>query len=223
MNGNVNPVVIWVGVLAVLGLFLWWAWRWNDKRSKAAAQLASELTYQFEIAGTAFEDKILQSGFDLFRHGRSKSIRNLMHGPYRDATMLIFEYRYVTGQGRHGRRQHVQTAALFSWGELRLPEFTLHPRGTLDMLVSQTLNPGIDFAECPEFSRRYHLAGYNEEAVRQALGGAAAGLSAYPAKSLVASSGFWLLVYRPNKLIRAGELPGFIEEARGLYDLLCGV
>lgn len=203
-----------------VGLVLWLMLRWDAKKSQTAAQLASEMGYQFEAGGVSLEEKIVQSGFDVFRRGRSKSVRNLFYGPYRDSTMMICDYGYVTGQGRT-RRHHWQTVILFSWGQLRFPEFTLRPQGTLGTLAAQTLNPGITFEECPEFSRRYHLTGWNETAIRQVFPPIVAKLGRYQTRLVVESSGFWLLVHKPGALIRSGDMQNFITEARDLYDRVC--
>jgi len=208
------------GILAFLGFLLWLRWRWDSKRSQAAARLASEMGYQFEAGGASLEEKILQSGFDVFRRGHSKSIRNLLYGPYRDSTMMIFDYGYVTGYGRR-RVHHWQTLILFSWGQLRLPEFTLRPQGTLDTFTAQVLNSGIDFEECPGFSRRYHLTGWNEAAIRQVFPPIATRLCGYQSQLVVESNGFRLLVHKPRKIIGAGDMQSFIKEVQNLHDLLC--
>lgn len=207
--------------IAVMAFLLWLGLRWNTKRSQALAQLASEMGYQFEVAEPRLVEKVLKSGFDLFRRGHTQWIHNLVHGPYRDSTMMVFDYRYVTGRGRQLRRRHWQTVALFSWGRLGLPQFTLRPRNWLDSLIAQVIKRGIDFEECPEFSRHYHLAGWSEVAIRQVFRSAVAELGERQSRLAVESSGLWLLVYRPKRLVSTGNMQSFIEEAQSLYDLLC--
>ncbi len=152
---------------AFVALLVWLLLLWNDKRTRAITQLALDMGYKFEVREPYLFEKVQKSGFDLFRRGHSRLMRNLLYGPYRDSTMMVFDYRYITGHGRYGRRQHWQTVVLFSWEQLRLPEFTLRPRGTLDALAAKVVSHGIDFEECPAFSRHYLLVGWSEEAVRQ--------------------------------------------------------
>jgi hypothetical protein len=207
-------------VLVMIPLLLWL--RQGGKRSQAMEQLALGMGLQYEVAKPYLADELQRSGLDLFRRGRSKAVCNLLHGSYRDATMMTFDYRYVTGSGRH-KRAHWQTVLLFSWKQIKLPEFKLRPRGFVDTLVGLVIPRGIDFKDYPAFFRNYCLVGWSETAVIRVFWDIVAEFCQDRPRLVLESSGNWLLVRRPHKWIKVGDMQEFVEEAQHVCELLCAV
>lgn len=206
--------------VALLLVFLLLMVRQNDKRTRAMEQLALETGLEFKVTEPYLADEIQRSGLDLFRRGRSRVVRNLLHGPYRDATMMTFDYRYITGSGKY-RRRHWQTVILFSWNQIKLPEFRMRPRGFIDTLVGLVVPRGVNIKDYPAFFQNYYLVGWSEEAVLRVFYDIVAEFCQDRPRLVLESSGNWLLVRRPHRWIKASDMQEFIEEAQHVCDLLC--
>lgn len=220
-DGQIRLVGFGIAV-ALLLVFLLLMVRQNDERTRALEEFALEMGLQFKVAEPYLVDEVQRSGLDLFRRGRYRVVRNLLYGVYRDARMMFFDYRYTTGVGRY-RRRHWQTVLLFSWEQIKLPEFKLRPRGFSDTLVGLVIPRGIDFKDYPAFFRNYCLVGWSEESVIRVFGDIVAEFCQDRPQLVLESSGNWLLVQRPRKWIKVGDMQGFIEEAQHVVDLLYAV
>ena len=206
--------------VALFALFLLLVVRQSDKRTQAMEQLAQGMGLQFKVAEPYLVDEMQRSGPDLFRRGRYRVVRNLLHGAYRDARMLLFDYRYTTGVGKC-RPRHWQTVLLFSWEQIKLPEFKMRPRGFTDVLVGLVVERGINFKDYPAFFRNYCLVGWSEAAVIRVFGDIVAEFCQERPRLVLESSGNWLLVRRPHRWIKVGDMQEFVEEAQHVCDLLC--
>jgi hypothetical protein len=126
--------------------------------------------------------------------------------------------RIAIGDLRLGTRgtMPVQTAAYFQSRALRLPAFVLRPEAFLLNLSV----PDLDFEANPDFSRRYHLLGPDEAAIRRLF--APEVLTALAARPglYVESSRAGVIVFVPRRLYEPAELPQFVNGVNEVYGLL---
>ena len=160
MEAFIIPVLI-VAFLAIILLGVYF----DRKRTNAIKALAEEWGFEFVGAGN---DLLAAStrDFDLFRKGRSRRASNIMRGNHKDAKIEIFDYRYVTGGGKHSRT-HLQTVVSISSDRLSLPYFMLVPENFMHKIGNIFGYQDIDFQDYPEFSQRYLLRGDDESQIRQ--------------------------------------------------------
>lgn len=220
-NEPFEPFLLILGVLIVLLMVAVFAFGLHEKkkRTQAVEQIAMDMGGSFQESDPPFLESIKGSGLHLFQRGHSRSARNLLRVPHRDTLMTAFDYRFITGHGKHRHRHH-QTAVLFSWERGGLPLFVLRPQNLLDNIAAGLGMQDINFEENPAFSHRYHLSGSDEEAIRRVFGGAALEYCAERERLVVESCGDRLLIYRYRHLVKPDEMHEFIEEARWLFDLL---
>jgi hypothetical protein len=101
----------------------------------------------------------------LFNRGHSKRIRNLMEGAVEGIDVAVLDYRFTVGGGKNSHTYR-QTVCAIRDRRLRLPVFELKPESIWSKLGALFGYEDIDFEEHPEFSRKYHLSGVGEAAVR---------------------------------------------------------
>jgi hypothetical protein len=125
----------------------------DAKRRKAMAQLAAQWGYQFYPApgdvATQFAGQ-----FDLFNAGHSRQATNMIRGREGATEMKFFDYRYMTGSGKH-RRTHAYQVMLVEL-PIVAPRLVVRTENFLDTLASWVGHDDLDF-ESAEFSRRYHV------------------------------------------------------------------
>jgi hypothetical protein len=139
-----------------------------------------------------------------------------MRGSSGGMEVVLFDYKYVTGSGKN-QSVHRQTVAAFRVPGASLPAFQLRPESVFDRLASVLGFQDIDFPDHAEFSRRYLLRGKDESAVRAAFSPALIDffeqLAAGDTRCSVEGAGNLVVVYRPEKRMRAEELPAFLQNA----------
>jgi hypothetical protein len=163
------PVLVFGGIAAfVIAIFVIAHWL-AKKRREALAALAESQGLRFEADDRG--QLLPYQQFKLFERGHSKRAMNFLVGEDAASGLLIVtaDYRYVTGSGKH-RQVHNQTICIAAHRRLLLPRCLLRrQRGFLDALGKFFGGTDFDFAEDPDFSRRYVLQGDDEAAVREAF------------------------------------------------------
>jgi hypothetical protein len=213
-ENGMTPVIIWLlAISVILGIvFLVVVQRRKEReRTEALRRVA-------ETAGLAFEERgeveALRARGDLplFGRGHSKRVKNVMSGRLGDSDVVVFDYQYTTGGGKHQQTTH-QTVVLFPGAKRSLPDLRMAPENALYRIAEAFGYQDIDFESSPEFSRRYLVQGPDEAAIRAAL---------YPgATSYFAEREGWTVevrsatvgIYRAGKRPRAEDMRTFMEEA----------
>src|SRR5262249_50051109 len=98
--GPILPFLFIAGVIALVGVLIYLNWLAEKKRREALQKVADELGFEFLPQG----DSVLFTSlgqYHLFQQGHSKRLYNLMRGASNDLEVLIFDYTYVTGGGKH--------------------------------------------------------------------------------------------------------------------------
>jgi hypothetical protein len=217
-----DPVVMSVTFAAVAvvvgGSAVYFSVVGERKRREALAQTALML-------GFTYVDKVPETvaaglgNFPLFRHGHSKSGRNMMEGKSGDAPVTLLDYQYTTGGGKDSHT-HRQTIAIFRGGAPGVPEFELTPEHWWDKVAQVFGYKDIDFEASEEFSKRYLLRGPDETAIRAAFGAEALGFFAQNLGWSVESLGGSLAVYRADKRCKPEEIQPFLADAANVRRAL---
>ncbi len=146
-------------VIALVGHYM------EKKRTEALARVAEELAFEFLPRGDAGLSQRL-ARFELFNLGHSREMTNLMRGSTRDLEISIFDYKYVTGSGKHQRHWNysIFVACRPGWD---FPQFSVAVENLFHKIGSVFGVQDIDFESHPAFSSRYLLRGPDENAIRQ--------------------------------------------------------
>jgi hypothetical protein len=206
------PIFI-VFVLVAIGIAIAvWAYQaaQEKQRTEQFKKLADELGFEFHPAGDGdFVESM--KGHHLFSQGHSRNLWNLMRGKAGGLEVAVFDYKYVTGSGKHRHTwYHTVICMQFEGGEL--PTFSLRPETVWHKIGSWFGYRDIDFESHPEFSRRYLLRGSDEAAIRTLFTPEV--LSFYEEQSGVSTEGAGnrLLFYRHSKRTAPENLRSVLEE-----------
>jgi len=204
------PFAVVGGVLLIVAAAAYSAHVAEKKRIESLRQVAQDLGFDFEPKGDA---AFLQSLglFHLFSQGHSKALSNLLRGKAQDLEVAIFDYRYVTGSGKH-RHTWNHSVVCFRFGGTNLPAFSLRPENISHKIGAWFGSQDIDFESHPGFSRRYLLRGNQEKAIRELFNTAV--LDFYEAKPGLCTEGGgdMLLFYRSGVRAKPEAIRAFMEE-----------
>jgi hypothetical protein len=210
--------LIFLGFVAVAVPIAVLAHRADKQRTEALRTLATSLGLQFAPT----DDNGVQAGFggfNLFQNGRHRTVRNIAYGPLDDAEVMLFDYAYTTGGGKH-RTTHHQTVAFFQSDALDLPEFVARPEGLFDKIGQVFGYQDIDLPLHPDFSRRYILRGADEGRVRDFFRpDVARFFEANPGLSVEAKSDRFIL-YRPGRRLSPEQWREWLAKGRETFDVL---
>ena len=205
--------LIFVGFVGLIVFLIIYSHKKEKERTLAMQQAAASMGWQF--APTADMNMIPHTNyFNLFNQGHSKSIRNMIYGQMNGVKTAIFDYRYTVGHGKHSHTYN-QTIVYFETPKLQLPMFTLSPEGFMHKFISALGYQDIDFAQRPEFSKRYLLRGPDEGAIRQTFQDNV--LAFYEANQGLHTEGGGnqLFVYRLSYRVPPHEATRFVQWGEG--------
>ena len=178
-------------------------------------QVAAELSFEFVDS----DERLLASlgDFPLFSQGSSRKMKNVLHGTSSNTEVSIFDYQY-TMSGGDNSTTHQQTAICFQSERLHLPNFELRPESWYHKIGNMLGYQDIDFADYPEFSRRYLLRGDDEQGVRDLF--TAAAIEQLEGHSDICAEGRAdrLVVYRAGKRVKPFEVRGFLATGFDMYS-----
>jgi carbonic anhydrase len=155
----------------------------------------------------------------LFSQGHSKKIENMMYGEIDGGRAAVFDYYYVTGSGKN-RSTHNQTVVYFQSRQLQLPLFSLRPENVFHKVFEAFGYQDIDFAQRPEFSKRYLLRGQDEQNIRQIFSDRVlAFFETNQERISTDAGGDQLFFYQENVPVAPQNVRQFVEWGRGLLHL----
>lgn len=219
---NIHPLILTsvmvTGVLMFLALIVWLSVRFEKQRT--AALQAAGAALGFEVL-TVFPPEFdgLVAGSALMNTGRQRVSSNILRRQVDPLDVVLYDYRYTTGSGKSSHT-HQQTVALFHSPRLRVPHFVLKPEGWVSRLGEFFGAQDIDFADVPEFSRKFVLSGKDERAIRDFLTrDRLQTLSEMDKLCLEAQPGS-LLVWFDHRRVPPEELQTFFQQAFSAYTAL---
>ena len=206
-----------VVILVVVGLVMGLSIYFDRKRTEAMQAAADELGLPFFPQGD--QSLIDELGyFDLFSQGRSRKIKNMIHGETDAVDIGIFDYQYTTGSGKNSHT-YKQSVICFNSSDLNLPKFSMRQEGFFDKIGGMLGFQDIDFDTHPTFSAAYVLKGENEELVRQTF---RAEILEYleSINGVNVEGGATRLIYfRAGRTIRPEDVRSFMSEGFAVYSL----
>jgi hypothetical protein len=137
----------------------------EKKRTKAMAEAASELAFDFSPLGDPTYFDSLKA-LNLFSQGRYPAWTNMMRGEAGGLAVMIFDYAFTVGSGKH-KRTVKQTVICFQFDSPSLPLFSLRPESFWHKVGGWLGMKDINFDLNPKFSSAYYLQGPDEEAIRK--------------------------------------------------------
>lgn len=161
------PVAAVGGVILFLGLIVWVAYHFDKKRRLQWLEVATALGFESlpifptELDGVAGSSRLMSTG-------RQKAWTNIYRRQVDSLGVTICDYRYTVGHGKNTNTLQ-QTVILFCSPAIKAPRFEIKPEGWLNKVGELFGSQDIDFAESPEFSKKYVLTGNDETAIRDFL------------------------------------------------------
>ena len=202
-------------VLAFVGLLIYMQHLAEKKRTEQLGPVAEQLGFDFSPQG---DPALLESlkPFRLFSQGHSEKLWNLMRGHTHDLDVAIFDYRYVTGGGKHSHTW-LHTVVCFRFDGEPLPSFALRPENLFHKIGALFGYQDIDFKSHSTFSKNYLLRGEDEAAIREVFTPDLLDFYAEQTGICTEGSGNVLLVYR-EKRAEPSKIGDFMEEGFGVYS-----
>jgi hypothetical protein len=188
-----------------------------EERRLMLQQAAQMMGWAFTAVGNFSMIPNMES-YNLFSIGHSKEIQNMLYGEIDGGRAAVFDYFYAVGHGKN-RSSYRQTVAYFQSNNLRLPFFSLRPENVLHKLFGAFGYQDIDFAQRPEFSKRYLLRGQDEQNIRNVFSDRI--LSFYETNQRLSTDGGGnqLFFFQENIAVSPENIRQFVEWGRGLVNL----
>lgn len=209
-------IFVAIGVIVVVAIIL--GIQAERKRQQAIEQAAADLglAYSQQLLG---EDRALFDSFGLSQIGHSRNATNSIVADSGELRMVLFDYTYTTGSGKH-KSTRFYSVVMATSHSLQLPQFSLTPENFFHRLGDFFGKKDIDFEDDEIFSRTYLLKGNHEPAIRELFNAnRRASLMKLQPVSLEANRNTFIF-YRHGKQRNRDHLHQMMEEAFTLYNIL---
>jgi hypothetical protein len=210
-------VLLGCGVAGFLALIFWATWLSERKRMLAMTETCKLMEFTF-VEKVSKEQLAAFGRTPLFKLGHSHKAYNLMQGGVGDIDLLLLDYRYIVGHGKH-QQTHNQTLVLLPTGATHLPNFQLFPEGFFHKLAKLFGKEHIKFPENKAFSDQYQLRGPNEMAIRRVFTPEVLAHFAQNAGWSVEAHDGWFVVFVSGKRCKPEGCPERIAEALRIHGL----
>ena len=140
--------------------------RKEQQRTEALLQAANETGLPLEAEGSE-EFHASLPDFPLFEVGRARKLKNLIRADTPDLKISMFDYCFTTGHGKSKKVRRLSVGVVQST-ELTAPRCHLRPQIAFwDPIGALLGGQDINFADHPEFSKKFVLKSDEEEQVRR--------------------------------------------------------
>ncbi|MEZ6095544.1 MAG: hypothetical protein R3C03_15155 [Pirellulaceae bacterium] len=211
------PFLMVGGILAAIGLFVWWAHVMEKKRREALAAMAEQMGLMYKQDGDGELHQRI-GGFSLFNQGHSRKLYNVILGETDEVRIAIFDYQYTTGSGKH-KTTHSQTVASLESPRLHVPDFSMRPEGFFDKIGGVMGFQDIDFEDHPEFSNAFVLKGPDEDRIRRFFNKDLLDFFAEQKGCMVEAESGRMIYYRKGRR-KPDELQTVLSEAYQIYGMI---
>lgn len=210
---------VFLGFVGVVSVFAVIGHKLEKRRRETLRVTAAQLGLEFAET----DDTGLQSGFigfNLFSHGRGKTIKNIAYGRVDgDVEVMIFDYSYTSGTGKN-KHTYSQTVGFFQSDRLLMPEFVARPEGVFDKIGQVFGYQDIDLPMHLEFSRRFILRGADEGAIRDFFRPHVVQFFESNTGMSVEAKLDRFILYRPNKRLKPEEWREWLDKGRQAAGVL---
>jgi hypothetical protein len=203
---------LWFVAIAIVVAVALTAWKKlsDRRRQRDLQELAQRMGWSYAPQGTVAEGP---EPLHLFRRGHSHRLRNCLGMTSAEATVRVFDLRFVIGHGRH-RRHQAATVIEFRSSLVRLPFFHVRPEGLGDKLAALIGRlRDIDLSEQPEFSRTHVLLGEDAAAIGALFSEDVVRPFQDDRRLSADGVGDRLLIYRWDRLLSPKDLAAFVSAA----------
>lgn len=142
-----------IGIVGLVILAIVWYYYAEKKRREALMRLADNLGLTYIGTDPNGKDSVY-SNISLFQNGHSKEASNIISGDKNGCYVDIFDYKYVTGSGKH-RTTHYNSVCILAVPQ-RFRYLFVRTENFLDKIAGAIGFDDIDF-ESREFSKRYYV------------------------------------------------------------------
>lgn len=204
-----------VGFLVLIALIVWVTILMGKRRTKALKRLAGTMDFSFLDEFQDKDDEILKSlsHLDLFSPMAKQGAWDFMRRQDGDLSITIMDHRLTSGSSSKPGNVSEQTVIVFRSPSLNLPRFTLRDEDLGFKIATALIGlKDINFDSHPAFSKRFHLHGKDEEAIRNLFNHQV--LSYYESKHalLTDGSGDSLVVFRKGKTVAVDDISAFLDQ-----------
>ena len=165
MVGLVIAVAVIALVIGIIFTIVYVVSVREKKRTGRLEIVVGEMGLEFLALG---DEQLLGrlGGFPLMNVGRKQELKNLVVGDTSQGKLALFDFRYITGHGKHQKTRR-QTVIAMEAAELgQLPAFNMRPEGFWDRVGGAFGMKDVDFDEHADFSANFLLKGEDEETLR---------------------------------------------------------
>lgn len=199
------------GIVVFFGLIIALAFYLDHRRRKALEDLAASMGLRYDAAGPD-QYALEGTGLEIFRLGHSRKASSLIEVPVSGGNIRFFDYKYVTGSGKHSQTHNFTLALIACRGQV--PHFDLKPETLMYKIGEMIGFKDIDLPAFPVFSDKYRLTGPDETAVHMFFTPSrAAWFETNPGLRVQGAPGHMLLL-KGERRLPVDQWQGFIEEAR---------
>lgn len=187
-------------------------------RRSELSQLAHELGMSYS-EGDEYDLPGQLRDFRLFRRGRRRQVRHLLHRQdgMMDYDLKIMDYSYVRGKRK---RPIDQTVFFLRSNAMVLPEFWMRPESLLHKVGELLGREDIDFERFPKFSGRYRLTGDDEVFIRHHFNEELLHFFSVERGWYLEGVGYYLLFYKKGKLLGSKKIKELYSKGMQVYKLL---
>jgi len=193
----------------------------TNKRGAALRNIANKLDLEYQPTDEWGILPQLQD-FKLFRSGFNGKARHILsrQDELMESTVHIFDYRYLVWSGKSTRKIE-QTVFFLESQKLGLPEFYMQPERFFHRIGELlSLTEDIDFEGHIDFSYNYRLTGKEEGYIRHSFKEDVLRFFAIEKGWSMEGMGFYLVLYKKNKILKPILIEGFYNKGLGLYEQL---
>jgi hypothetical protein len=192
----------------------------RNRRAEELEFLARSLKMDFSRSDSMGLVNYLKD-FKLYSRGHSRRVYNILRESEigNDLKTYIFDFRYTVSSG-NSSSTYRQTAFFVKTKELGLPQFYMRPEHFFHRVGSWFGIDDIDFEMDPEFSGKYYLTGEDQVIIRETFSEPTRAYFRLNKKWHVEGLNYFLLIYRPNKIIPPAEIKRFYQKGMEIYSLL---
>jgi len=206
-----------IGILLFVGIFVFFFYIHQRKRSKEWQAIAETLNLRYYHKNKAFWEDIKK--FNLISY--APYVWNIMEGIYQTNQISIFDYQYETATSSSLRNIYQQTVVLLQNDDLTLSHFILQPESLSDKIDSKFFGlQDVDIDLHPNFSSNYLLHGSEENKIRSIFNEKILSFFENHDGLFVEGKDNQLLIYKKNVLISNEEgIKALMEEGVSILNL----
>ncbi len=204
--------------ISIMGVLLFLTQKSKKKRIEVLKDKAMQLGFSFskDIASDFIYGT---KQFKLFKEGHSSKVHNVIEGRKSDVNFKIFDYIYGSGAGQSSA-SYAQTIFFVKIENINIPRFIMSPESIFNKIGDKLTKNDIDFERYLTFSKKYHLKGDEEDAIRSVFSDEILQFFEHRKKIIsLEADGDTIIIYRRSKLVEPKDLVEFVDESLKMVQM----